>query len=39
MIGKFGFLGGDTVEGSIPLLKNIAIPYDGQCMSPFEAGY
>jgi hypothetical protein len=39
MLGIFGFLSADTIEGSVPLLKNIAIPYDGQCMSPFEAGY
>jgi len=39
MLGIFGFLSADTIEGSVPLLKNIAIPYDGQVMSPFEAGY
>jgi len=39
MLGIFGFLSADTIEGSVPLLKNIAIPYDGQVMSPFESGY
>jgi len=39
MLGIFGFLSADTVEGSVPLLSKIAIPYDGQVMSPFEAGY
>ena len=39
MLGIFGFLSADAVEGSVPLLKNIAIHYDGQVMSPFEAGY
>ena len=35
MIGIFGFLAADKVEGSVPLLKNIAIPYDGEVMIPF----
>ena len=39
MLGIFGFLSADKIEGSVPLLKSIAIPYDGQPMSPFEAGY
>jgi len=39
MLGIFGFLCADTIEGSVPFLKNIAIPYDGQVMSPFEAGF
>jgi len=39
MLGIFGFLCADTIEGSVPLLTNIAIPYSGQVMSPFEAGY
>jgi len=39
MLGIFGFLCADTIPGSVPLLKDIAIPYDGQVMSPFEAGY
>ena len=39
MLGIFGFLSADKIEGSVPLLKNIAIAYDGQPMSPFESGY
>lgn len=39
ILGIFGFLSADKIEGSVPLLKNIAIPYDGQPMSPFEAGF
>ncbi len=39
MLGIFGFLSADTIEGSVPLLRNIAIPYDGQVMSPFESGF
>jgi len=39
MLGIFGFLSADKIEGSVPLLKNIAIPYDGQVMGPFEAGF
>jgi len=39
MLGIFGFMSADNIEGSVPLLKDIAIPYDGQIMSPFEVGY
>lgn len=39
MIGIFGFLAADKVPGSVPLLSNIAIPYDGNVMGPFEAGF
>jgi len=39
MIGIFGFLAADKVEGSVPLLKGIAIPYEGNPMGPFEAGF
>jgi len=39
MLGIFGFMSADKIEGSVPLLKDIAIPYDGQIMSPFEAGF
>lgn len=39
MLGIFGFLSADTIEGSVPLLQGIAQPYDGQVMSPFETGY
>lgn len=35
MLGIFGFLSADAVEGSVPALKNIAIPYDGNVMAPF----
>ena len=35
MIGIMGFVAADKVEGSVPLLKDIAIPYDGQPMAPF----
>jgi hypothetical protein len=36
MLGIFGFLSADAVPGSVPLLKNIAIPYDGSVMVPFK---
>jgi len=36
MIGIFGFLAADAVPGSVPLLKEIAIPYGGNRMSPFS---
>jgi len=39
MIGIFGFLAADKIEGSVPLLKSIAIPYEGNPMGPFEAGF
>lgn len=35
MLGIFGFISADHVEGSVPLLKNIAIPYDGEVMAFF----
>ena len=35
MLGIFGFLCADKIPGSVPLLNGIAIPYDGQPMSPF----
>ena len=34
-IGIFGFISADKVPGSVPLLENIAIPYDGDVMGPF----
>jgi len=37
MLGIFGFLSADTVEGSVPLLNGVAIHYDGNVMLPFEA--
>jgi len=39
MLGIFGFLSADKVEGSVPLLKGIAIPYDGDPMAPFAANF
>lgn len=39
MLGIFGFLCADTVPGSVPALNGIAIPYDGQCMQPFEGQF
>lgn len=37
MLGIFSFLAADKVEGSVPLLKSIAIPYDGDIMAPFSS--
>jgi len=37
MLGIFGFLSADKIEGSVPLLKGIAIPYDGDVMATFAA--
>ena len=39
MLGIFGFISADKIEGSVPLLKDIAIAYAGEPMSPFEAGF
>jgi len=39
MLGIFGFLSADKIEGSVPVLKGIAIPYDGNCMIPFEGNF
>lgn len=39
MLGIFGFLSADAIPGSVPLLKNIAIPYDGTVMAPFAPDY
>lgn len=36
MIGIFGFLAADVVPGSVPLLEEIAIPYDGDIMAPLS---
>ena len=38
-IGIFGFLAADKVAGSVPLLDNIARPYSGNCMIPFEGQF
>lgn len=39
MLGIFGFLSADKIAGSVPALANIAIPYDGNCMVPFEGNF
>ena len=39
MLGIFGFLSADKVAGSVPALSGIAIPYDGNCMIPFEGNF
>merc|ERR1711937_736157 len=39
MLGIFGFLSADKVEGSVPLLKGIAKQYDGDIMAPFSADF
>lgn len=39
MLGIFGFLSADKIEGSVPLLSKIAIPYDGEVMAPLSADF
>ncbi|GFH44555.1 hypothetical protein CTEN210_01029 [Chaetoceros tenuissimus] len=39
MLGIFGFLSADKVAGSVPALSEIAIPYDGNVMIPFEGNF
>lgn len=39
MLGIFGFLAADSVPGSVPLLKDIAIPYEGNVMVPFSSDF
>lgn len=39
MLGIFGFLSADAVPGSVPLLKDIAIPYEGNVMVPFSSDF
>lgn len=39
MLGIFGFLVADKLPNSVPLLKNIAIPYDGNPMIPFSGSF
>ena len=34
-IGIYGFIAADKHPGSVPLLENIAITYDGDVMGPF----
>lgn len=36
LLGIFGSLVSDKNPGSIPLLVNIASPYKGEVMDPFE---
>lgn len=36
MIGIVGFLCEHKTPGSVPILKNVIVPYDGQVMAPFE---
>lgn len=37
MIGIISFVTAETIPGSVPLLKTIAIPYDGDYWAPFES--
>ena len=39
MLGIFGFLSADAVEGSVPALNGIATPYSGNPMVPFEGQF
>ena len=39
MLGIFGFLSADAVPGSVPALRDIAIPYEGNVMVPFEGQF
>lgn len=39
MLGIFGFLSADKIPGSVPALKNIAIPYDGNVMATFASDF
>lgn len=36
MLGIFGFLCGQTIPGSVPLLNGIVEQYSGEVMAPFE---
>lgn len=36
MLGLFGFLSEDKLAGSVPALKDIALPYSGESMAPFS---
>lgn len=38
-LGIFGFLCADKIPGSVPLLNDIAIHYDGNPMVPFEGQF
>jgi len=39
MLGIFGFLCADTIPGSVPALTDIAIPYSGEVMQPFQGQF
>lgn len=39
MLGIFGFLCADTIPGSVPALNDIAIPYSGDPMIPFQGQF
>jgi len=39
MLGIFAFLSADKIPGSVPALKDIAIPYDGDIMAPLQADF
>ena len=39
MFGIIGFLSANKVVGSVPVLNHVAIPYDGNCMIPFEGNF
>ena len=39
ILGIFGFLYSDTIPGSVPALQDIAIPYEGKVMVPFEGQF
>lgn len=38
-LGIFGFLCADKIPGSVPALNDIAIPYAGNPMIPFEGQF
>jgi len=38
-LGIFGFLCADKIPGSVPALNDIAIPYAGDPMIPFEGQF
>jgi len=38
-LGIFAFLCADKIPGSVPALDNIAIPYSGDPMVPFEGQF
>jgi len=39
MIGIFGFMAADKIEGSVPYLNDLAQPYDGNIMAPFASHF